>query len=305
MQSAPFTGKVQDESRYLWGIIGGLFLIILIVGAWFDLSSEVSQSVLRVDYAGPAPVGAIARLGRGAVNALSIAPDAKTVALAGEVGVFVYTTDTLEEIWAIPSEIPIISIAYSPDGALLAAGLQDGTLALLNAADGFLLRAIGGGGEIAIQSLAWSQERVGPEMGFLLAAGFNDGELTLSSVQFAEGTLAGEFVGFFPRNQTGMTAIAFSPNNRILASGNRAGEIFLWDAQTFEPIVGLSGHDRYHAVHDLRWAPDGRRLLSGARDGRVILWDMLTFSPLQVFEGHQAEVLTVLIAPGGDLASVD
>jgi WD40 repeat protein len=240
------------------------------------------------------------------VNTLAVEPSGETVAVGGDVGVFVYDASTMEEIWAIPSEEPVISIAFSPDGMLLAAGLKDGTLALLDAADGFLHNALGGGGEIEVQSLAWSPDHVDPETGYFLVVGLNDGAMILSRVQFEGGGLDITFRGSFARNRTGITAIAFSPNNRILASGNRGGEIFLWDAETQEALVKLPGHEEYHAVQDLKWSSDGSQLLSGGRDGRVILWDMRTLSPLMEFEGHQGEVLAVFLGPEtAQLASVD
>jgi WD40 repeat protein len=73
-------------------------------------------------------------------------------------------------------------------------------------------------------------------------------------------------------HESGVTAAAFSPDGTVLASGDFAGDIRLWDVETLRPrgdriATGSS-------VDDLRFGPDGTTLASGHGDGRLGLWDM-------------------------------
>ena len=63
---------------------------------------------------------------------------------------------------------------------------------------------------------------------------------------------------------------AFSPDGRILASGNDDFTIQLWDANTGEQIATLTGH--LERVWSVAFSPDGKTLASGSDDGTVLLW---------------------------------
>ena len=56
-----------------------------------------------------------------------------------------------------------------------------------------------------------------------------------------------------------VTALAFSPDGSIFASGSRSGDdaVYLWDSQTGEAVHTFVGHALY--VTDLAFSPDVRR----------------------------------------------
>jgi WD40 repeat protein len=69
-----------------------------------------------------------------------------------------------------------------------------------------------------------------------------------------------------------VTAVAFSPDGQILASGSDDKTIKLWDLQTGVEIATLSGHDSY--VQSVAFSPDGKTLVSGGYDKTVKVWQV-------------------------------
>ena len=67
-------------------------------------------------------------------------------------------------------------------------------------------------------------------------------------------------------------ALAFSPDGKILASGDEFGKISLWDIAVARRIR----QDEAHAgiVSVVRFSPDGRQMVSGGCDGAIRLWDV-------------------------------
>ena len=67
-------------------------------------------------------------------------------------------------------------------------------------------------------------------------------------------------------------AIAFSPDGRILASGDDKGNVFLWDATSGVRIAELRGHDG--SVYELAFSQDSTKLASVGRDETLMLWQL-------------------------------
>jgi WD40 repeat protein len=68
-----------------------------------------------------------------------------------------------------------------------------------------------------------------------------------------------------------ITAIAFSPDGKVLASSDRAGGIHLWDPTSGGILLSLAEHKA--SVRALAWRSDSRMLASGGEDGQLIWWD--------------------------------
>jgi hypothetical protein len=190
---------------------------------------------------------------------------------------------------------PVRSIAFSPDGQLLATGSLDGTARLWDLSTGKVIRIL-------------------------------EGNVSASASSFDR--------------TAGVNSVAFSPAEKMLATGETDGGIRLWDVPSGQllevlackrraetgargpkrantghrgqdqndPLMSLLAYMNRRAntghrgqVHCLAISGDGRTLASANADHTVMLWPLDRRGKVKTLIGHHSSVLAVAFAPTGDL----
>lgn len=148
------------------------------------------------------------------------------------------------------------SIAWSPDGRILASGSQDATVILWDMSSGRPLHTLKGHRDY-ITHVAWSLD------GKTLAVS-SSRIITLWDVQ---GSLLRTLIPTL--NGDSVEDIAWNPDGHILASAGTDKIITFWDTDTGKPIRAIKGHT--DGIYSIAWSPDGNLLASGSSDNTIQL----------------------------------
>ncbi|WP_293108129.1 NB-ARC domain-containing protein [Moorena sp. SIOASIH] len=221
----------------------------------------------------------------------------------------------------------ILSVAFSPDAQLLAAGDSMGKIHLWQIADS-QYRLTLKGHTSWVWSLAFTRLDDGnSEDTQILASSSEDQTVRLWDIATSQclhtlrghrsriwsvalsgdGTIVatgsgdktvriwdvstGECLNILSEHSQTVRAVACSPNGAIIASGSEDKTVKLWDSDTGECLSTLQGHSQQ--VRSVAFSPDGTTLASSSDDKTVRLWNLSTGECLKILRGHTKSIRSI------------
>lgn len=234
------------------------------------------------------PDGAIMRIGKGGINDMKLSPDGSLLAVASDIGVWIYDADTGTEISLLKVEPRgvrnVNCIAFAPDGKTLAIGnwIIGGAVELWDVDKGELLtimkERVG-----SVKALEFSPD------GRLLACLSWNRNVEYHMWEIESGREVLSFIG----EQAGLfNGLALSPDSTYIASADR-NELYLWDPFNKEKL-----HTIPYNGWSLAISPDSRILVGGSTTLKS--WNTKSAEELLTYDNHTRNVEKIVFSPDGN-----
>jgi WD40 repeat protein/serine/threonine protein kinase len=235
-----------------------------------------------------------------AVSSLAFCPDGRLLASAGDdTSVRLWDATTHQAVRSLRGQrtalcsVPCMNahttLAFSPDGKMMATGGGDGTVRLWGTATKQVV-ALLRGHTAAVMAVAFAPD------GCSLVSGDQEGTLKLWDVTF--GPDADALTG----HKASLSSVAISPDGKTLAVADTHDRtIKLWDMASRRQVAVLKGHTG--PVWWVTFAPDGRSLASTSDDNTVRIWDVASQEKVHEFQQESSQSVADF-SPDGKLLAV-
>jgi WD40 repeat protein/uncharacterized caspase-like protein len=273
----------------------------------------------------------------GDAKALSFSPDQQTLAGTDRSEIKLWNVTTGQELHTFEgSQLGVDSVAFNPDGKLLAVGNSDNSIVLWDSVSRQEARVLKG--HVApVSAVAVSgDDRVLASALFPGVAGIGR-EDTIKIWDPVTGQLVRSLIGRHSGHSIGLSkdgtrlvsgssgvamslwnvsqpkaqreidlrresrfvadSVAISPDGKLIAAGGRDNAIKLWDAATGRELFTLNGHRK--SIRDLAFSPNNKLLASAGSDADIKLWSVATGQEVKTLVGHSDDVSAIAFSSDG------
>jgi len=257
------------------------------------------------------------RMSRGQVPVLRFSPDGRTLALGANIEADGTMTGVVE-LWSVadprnPRRLStvltvrrqgVMAVAFSPDGHTLVVGggtgpgnQRDRLLRLWNISDP--ARPTPLGGDLGVHTAIVNQVAYSPVKP-VMASASSDGRVLVWDLSQPRSP---KYVRQLFLSSAA-SAVAFSPDGRLLATGEVSGKVSLFNVMVPDSTrsLGLALQRHTSSVTSLSFDAGGRTLASGSGDGKVLLWRLP--ATLAVVDGSGSQLHALALSGDGRLLAV-
>lgn len=181
-------------------------------------------------------------------------------------------------------EVSVVSISGLPKSV---SSSDDQTIVVATETE---VQIIQGGKKVDSLAVGYSATSVAiNHQGTTVAIGTQDAKVYVMSL---DGTKL-KAVHTLSNNKGAITSLSFHPEGKLLAAGDSAGKIYVYDTATGETTIS---HWVFHTarVNSIQWSPSGNYAVSGSLDTNVFVWSLeKTMKKIKIANAHSQSVAGV------------
>ncbi len=222
---------------------------------------------------------------------IAFSPDGRTIATTQRDDGTIWLWDTTSGYLQVNLERSsprwiLTTMAFSPEGNIIAYGDDSGIIRLRDVNTGGLLNLLEGHTD-GISSVAFSPD------GNILASGGIDGEIRLWAVD------TGDMIISLREHIKDINPLLFSPDGETLASSSSGGMIKLWDPYSGDLKSTLFGGEGGVRARMMAFSPDSNLLACYCGKESALLWDVNS-GDLKATVGRFQDFNSVTFSPDGE-----